>query len=121
MAGDQRARATTGPILICTGAFLPPVDPWLERAAAVRGAGATEVIADAVVGRWFTELFAETHPDTVSRHRAMISATDPGGYAACCAGDRHDGPARWASSGDNPDARAVRRPGSVDRPIARPD
>jgi 3-oxoadipate enol-lactonase len=72
-------------ILICTGAFLPPADPWLERAAAVRGAGTTEVIADAVVGRWFTGPFAETHPDTVTRHRAMIAATDPGGYASCCA------------------------------------
>jgi 3-oxoadipate enol-lactonase len=72
-------------ILICTGSFLPPADPWLERAAAVRSAGTTEVIADAVVGRWFTEPFAEAHPDTVARHRAMIAATDPGGYAACLA------------------------------------
>jgi 3-oxoadipate enol-lactonase len=71
-------------ILICTGAFLAPADPWLERAATVRGAGTPEVIADAVVGRWFTAPFAETHPDTVGRHRAMIAATDPGGYAACC-------------------------------------
>jgi 3-oxoadipate enol-lactonase len=71
-------------ILICTGAFLPPADPWLERAAAVRGAGTTEVIADAVIGRWFTAAFAETHPDTVVHYRAMIVATDPGGYAACC-------------------------------------
>jgi 3-oxoadipate enol-lactonase len=72
-------------ILICTGAFLPPADPWLERAATVRGAGTTEVIADTVVGRWFTGPFAETHPDIVTRHRAMLAATDPGGYAACCA------------------------------------
>jgi 3-oxoadipate enol-lactonase len=71
-------------ILICTGSFLPPADPWLERAAAVRGAGTTAVIADPVVGRWFTEPFARAHPDTVARYRAMIAATDPGGYAACC-------------------------------------
>ena len=71
-------------ILICTSAFLPPADPWLERAAAVRSAGTTEAIADTVVGRWFTEPFAGTHPDTVARHRAMIAVTDPGGYAACC-------------------------------------
>ena len=37
-----------------------------------------------VVGRWFTAPFADTHPDTVARHRAMIAATDPGGYAATC-------------------------------------
>ena len=71
-------------ILICTGAFLPPADPWRERAAAVRSAGTTEVIADAAVGRLFTERFAEAHPETFARHRAMIVATDPGGYAACC-------------------------------------
>jgi 3-oxoadipate enol-lactonase len=66
-------------ILICTAAFLPPADPWLERAATVRSAGTPEVIADVVVARWFTEPFADTHPETVARHRAMIAATDPGG------------------------------------------
>ena len=71
-------------ILICTAAFLAPADPWLERAATVRSAGTPEVIADAVVGRWFTAPFADTHPDTVAPHRAMIAATDPDGYAACC-------------------------------------
>jgi 3-oxoadipate enol-lactonase len=71
-------------ILICTGAFLPPADPWLERAAAVRAAGTPDVIADAVIARWFTEPFAAEHPDTVARYHAMLGATDPGGYAACC-------------------------------------
>ncbi len=71
-------------ILICTGSFLPPADPWLERAAAVRGAGTTAAIADPVLGRWFTEPFASAHPDTVARYRAMIVGTDPGGYAGCC-------------------------------------
>ncbi len=51
-------------ILICTGAFLPPADPWLERAASVRAAGSTEVIADAVVARWFTEPFADSIPSS---------------------------------------------------------
>ena len=71
-------------ILLCTGSFLPPPDPWLQRAAAVRAAGTTEVVADAVIGRWFTEPFAAANPETVARHRAMIAATDPIGYAACC-------------------------------------
>ncbi len=71
-------------ILICTAAFLPPADPWLERAAAVRAAGTTDVIADPVIARWFTEPFATAHPDIVARYRAMLVATDPGGYAACC-------------------------------------
>jgi 3-oxoadipate enol-lactonase len=63
---------------------LPPADPWLERAAAVRAAGTPDVIADAVIARWFTEPFAAKHPDTVARYHAMLGATDPGGYAACC-------------------------------------
>ena len=71
-------------ILICTGAFLPPADRWRQRAAAVRTAGTAEVVADGVIARWFTEPFAAAHPDTVARHRAMIAATDPGGYEACC-------------------------------------
>jgi 3-oxoadipate enol-lactonase len=71
-------------ILLCTGSFLPPPDPWLQRASAVRAAGTTEVVADAVIGRWFTEAFAAANPETVARHRAMIAASDPVGYAACC-------------------------------------
>jgi 3-oxoadipate enol-lactonase len=71
-------------ILICTSSFLAPAGPWLERAAAVRSAGTPDVIADAVVARWFTEPFAATHPDTAARYHAMLVATDPGGYAACC-------------------------------------
>jgi len=71
-------------ILLCTGAFLPPTEQWLERAAAVRTAATTEIVADAVVGRWFTAPFAAANPETVARHRAMIVATDSGGYAACC-------------------------------------
>jgi 3-oxoadipate enol-lactonase len=71
-------------ILLCTGSFLPPPDPWLQRAAAVRAADTTEVVADAVIERWFTEPFAAANPDTIARHRAMIAATDPVGYAACC-------------------------------------
>jgi 3-oxoadipate enol-lactonase len=71
-------------VLICTAAHLPPREPWLERAATVRRAGTPEVIADAVVARWFTEPYARSHEDVVARHRAMIAATDPEGYAICC-------------------------------------
>ena len=41
-------------ILLCTAAHLPPASAWRERAAAVREAGSPEVVADAVLGRWFT-------------------------------------------------------------------
>ena len=53
-------------------------------AAAVREAGTPEVVADAVLARWFTAAFAASHPDVVARYRAMISGIDPEGYAGCC-------------------------------------
>ncbi len=71
-------------ILLCTGAFLPPAQQWRERAATVRAAGTPEVLAEAVVARWFTGPFAAANPDTVAHYRAMVAATDPDGYAACC-------------------------------------
>jgi 3-oxoadipate enol-lactonase len=71
-------------VLLCTSAHAPPATRWQERAAAVRGAGSTEPIADAVVARWFTPGWAQAHPDPVAAHRAMILATNPEGYSACC-------------------------------------
>jgi 3-oxoadipate enol-lactonase len=71
-------------ILLCTSAHLPPAESWQERAAAVREAGSPEVVADAVLARWFTPAFAESHPDIVARYRVMISGIDAEGYAGCC-------------------------------------
>ena len=71
-------------ILLCTAPYLPPAAAWQERAAAVREAGTPEVVADAVIGRWFTPDYAASHPDIVARYRAMIAAIDPEGYAGCC-------------------------------------
>jgi 3-oxoadipate enol-lactonase len=71
-------------ILLCTAAHLPPASSWHERAAAVREAGTPEVVADAVLGRWFTPPYAESHADVVARYRAMICGIDPEGYAGCC-------------------------------------
>jgi 3-oxoadipate enol-lactonase len=71
-------------ILLCTAAYLPPASAWHERAAAVREAGTPEVVADAVIGRWFTPDYAASHPDIVARYRAMIAGIDPEGYAGCC-------------------------------------
>jgi 3-oxoadipate enol-lactonase len=71
-------------VLLCTSAHLPPASGWHERAATVRSAGSSEPIADAVLGRWFTEPFKREHPDVVARHRRMVADTPPEGYAACC-------------------------------------
>ena len=37
-----------------------------------------------MVARWFTPAFAAARPDVVAAHRAMLTATSPAGYAACC-------------------------------------
>jgi 3-oxoadipate enol-lactonase len=71
-------------VLLCTAPYLPPASGWHARAAAVREAGSPAVVADAVIGRWFTPEYAATHPDLVSSCRAMISGIDPEGYAGCC-------------------------------------
>ena len=74
-AGDRLERL----ILCCTAPRLLPREQWLERAATVRERG-VEAIADAVVGRWFTERF----DGDVAPWRAMLVATPPDGYARAC-------------------------------------
>ncbi len=71
-------------VLMCTSAYAPPASRWHERVAAVRAAGTTATIADAVVERWFTPAWSALHVDVVAAHRAMIVATDPEGYCGCC-------------------------------------
>jgi 3-oxoadipate enol-lactonase len=72
-------------VVICSAAYAPPASAWVERAAAVRAAGTTATIADAVVARWFTPDFASSEPASVARARAMLVATPAEGYAGCCA------------------------------------
>jgi 3-oxoadipate enol-lactonase/4-carboxymuconolactone decarboxylase len=68
--------------LLCTSAYYPPPEFWLERAAQVRAEG-MGLIADAVVPRWVTEDFAGRRPDVVRDLQAMIMTTDPESYAQC--------------------------------------
>ncbi|WP_067639540.1 3-oxoadipate enol-lactonase [Actinomadura latina] len=65
-------------ILCCTSARFGDPGPWRERAALVRREGVGPV-AGSAAGRWFTPAFA--HADA---YVAMLRATAPGGYAACC-------------------------------------
>lgn len=70
--------------LICTSPDTLNPDAFHDRARAVREAGATEPIADAVVANWFTEPWAAEHRSLVARHRQMIVDTPAAGYAGCC-------------------------------------
>jgi 3-oxoadipate enol-lactonase len=71
-------------VLLCTAAHMPPASAWRERAAAVLEAGSTEAVADAVVDRWLTPVFARANPEIRADLRAMLVATAPDGYARCC-------------------------------------
>lgn len=70
-------------VLLCTSARLGPPEGWTERARTVRANG-TRAVADAVVGRWFTEALPRRDPGLVTRMRAMVAASPAEGYAACC-------------------------------------
>jgi 3-oxoadipate enol-lactonase len=75
-------------VLCCTSAHLGPAEAWDQRIDAVRAAGSTEAIADAVVGRWLTPEFIEARPEVFARLRAMLVSIDPVGYVGCCAAIR---------------------------------
>lgn len=70
-------------VLMCTSAKLPD-GVFAERAQTVRTARTPEVVADAVVSRWFTPHWLDENPEMVARCRAMIAGTDAEGYASCC-------------------------------------
>lgn len=69
--------------VLCTAALLGPRTAWLDRAAVVRQNG-TAAVAAAVVRRWYSPCYYAQHPCVVEWAEAMVSATDPEGYAACC-------------------------------------
>lgn len=64
--------------LLCTSAYLPPAQGWLDRARQVREYG-TASIAETAAARWFTPAFTDR-----ARYLAMLAATPDEGYASCC-------------------------------------
>jgi 3-oxoadipate enol-lactonase len=60
---------------------------WNARIDAVRKGG-MQAIAEPVLERWFTAGFRASAPEAVGRVGAMLAATPPEGYAACCAAIR---------------------------------
>ena len=71
-------------VLICTAAHMPPASAWRERADAVRAAGSTEPVADAIVERWLTPGYGAAHPEVRAWLRTMLVASPPEGYIECC-------------------------------------
>ncbi len=74
-------------VLSNTSAFMGPPASWQTRIDAVRRDGMA-AIAEAVLSRWLTERFAAARPDLAAALVATLRATDPQGYAGCCAAIR---------------------------------
>jgi 3-oxoadipate enol-lactonase len=71
-------------VLANTSAYMGPPAGWQQRIDTVLrdGMGA---VTDDVLEKWFTPEFRSLAPDAVAAVRDMLLATDPGGYAGCCA------------------------------------
>jgi 3-oxoadipate enol-lactonase len=74
-------------VLANTAAFIGAPEVWNQRIETVRAQGMAAIVPG-VIDRWFTKPFQERAPDSVARIRDMLLATDPEGYAACCAAVR---------------------------------
>jgi 3-oxoadipate enol-lactonase len=74
-------------VLANTAAFIGAPEVWNQRIETVRAQGMAAIVPG-VIDRWFTEPYQERAPDSVARIRDMLLATDPEGYAACCAAVR---------------------------------
>ncbi|HEX9065386.1 MAG TPA: 3-oxoadipate enol-lactonase [Streptosporangiaceae bacterium] len=70
--------------LVCTSAYLPPAQGWLDRADLVRARGMTAVRQQSL-GRWFPPLFVRREPALTEAFGAELERIDPDGYAGCCA------------------------------------
>ncbi len=70
-------------VLTNTSCYYPAKEPWHERIATVRQNGVAS-IADAMMGRWFTQGFIEREPATVAAVKDMMIATPAAGFIANC-------------------------------------
>jgi 3-oxoadipate enol-lactonase len=70
-------------ILANTSCYYPDPTNWLNRIKAVKEGGLAP-IADAVIAAWLTADFRERAPQITQRMKAMLIASPPEGYIACC-------------------------------------
>jgi len=74
-------------VLCATAAQLPPAELWNQRIEQTAREGMASVV-DGVTERWFTKAYVATPRPEVEEVCAMILATSPEGYGACCAAIR---------------------------------
>jgi len=70
-------------ILANTACYYPDPTNWNNRIKAV-SEGGLAAVADAVIGSWLTADFRAREPDATARLKAMLLASPPAGYLACC-------------------------------------
>jgi 3-oxoadipate enol-lactonase len=80
----NRPEMVSGLVAANTAARLGSAEGWSDRIAAIE-AGGLESVREAVVARFFSAGFPETHPDAWERCNRVFVATDPVGYVGCCA------------------------------------
>jgi 3-oxoadipate enol-lactonase len=73
-----------GLVVVCSSAYLPPPEAWVQRASKVLAAASVAAVADTVLERWFTPDYARSHADVLAWAGSMLRATPAAGYAACC-------------------------------------
>lgn len=74
-------------VLANTSSYMGPPAGWDTRIASVMAHGMLP-LARASAERWFTAAFRETETQSITPVVAMLLATDPAGYAGCCAAIR---------------------------------
>ena len=67
-----------------TGIRIGSFESWTARIEVVLAEG-LEAIADAAMGRFFSDAFRQSHPATVTEWRRRLAAVPAEGYAGCCA------------------------------------
>lgn len=80
----ERIRKLT---LANTSAYMGPPSGWQGRIDGVLASGMAP-LTEASIARWFTPDFPGSAPDAVAPIRDMLAASDPQGYAGCCAAIR---------------------------------
>lgn len=83
-------------VLANTSGWMGPPSAWDARIALVRDKGMAP-LAQASVERWFTPDFVRRAPEVVAAIVSGLEATNPGGYAGCCAAIRDMDMRRTAS------------------------
>lgn len=67
-----------------TAARIGTAELWTERMEAVLSGG-IDSIRETAISRWFAPDFDQRHPEVLEEIKKVFSATDPAGYAGCCA------------------------------------